>query len=86
MKIMNMIIINGKTIKQNNYEVEDWKSAELLVRSEACWYNIDTTFVVKDMLTNIVSVFKKVVAHNSVTGNCDIVKLKENDCFDYIFI
>jgi hypothetical protein len=85
MKIMNMIIINGKTIKQNNYEVEDWQSAELLVRSESCWYNIDTTFVVKDLLTNIVSVFKKIITTNSTT-DYDIVELKENDCFDYIFI
>lgn len=83
MKIMNMTIINGKTIKQNKYKVEDWKSAEMLVRSEACWFNSNTTFVVKDMLTNVVSVFKKIATNNSVTGYCDIIELKENDYFKY---
>ena len=81
MKTMNVTIINDNTIKQTKYEIEDWKSAEMLVRSEACWYNIDTTFVVKDMLTNIVSVFKKIVTNSSVTGYCDIIELKENDYF-----
>lgn len=80
---MNVTIINDNTIKLTKYEIEDWKSAEMLVRSEACWYSIDTTFVVKDMLTNIVSVFKKIATNNSVTGYCDIIELKENDYFKY---
>ena len=83
MKTMNVTIINDNIIKQTKYEIEDWKSAEMLVRSEACWYNTDTTFVVKDMLTNIVSVFKKIVPNKSISGYCDIIELKENDYFKY---
>lgn len=83
MKMMNVTIINDNTIKQTNYEIEDWKSAEMLVRSQSCWFNSNTTFVVKDMLTNVVSVFKKIATNDSVTGYCDIIELKENDYFKY---
>lgn len=61
------------TVPGRNLTKVETNTAELAVRSQMCWYNEGTLFIVIDE-NNKAEYFRKVKSDNAVSGYVDLVK------------
>ena len=61
------------TVPGRNLTKVEANTAEIAVRTQMCWYNDGTLFVVIDE-TNKAEYFRKVKSDNAVSGYVDLVK------------
>lgn len=85
MKSVVMAVINKGTVKKYKVDTHDKAAAEIVVRSQSYWFGNNTIFIVKDPMTNAISVFKKINTDNAIAGYSEIVELSEKDCLNYLF-
>ena len=85
MKSVVMAVINKGTVKKYKVDTHDKATAETVVRSQSYWFGNNTIFIVKDPMTNAISVFKKINTDNAIAGYSEIVELSEKDCLNYLF-
>ena len=85
MKSVVMAVINKGIVKKYKVDTHDKATAETVVRSQSYWFSNNTIFIVKDPLTNTISVFKKTKTDDEASGYSDIVKISGDDCLEYLF-
>lgn len=85
MKSVVMAVINKGTVKKYKVDTHDKATAETVVRSQSYWFGNNTIFIVKDPMTNIISVFKKIKTDDDISGYSDIIEISGNDCLEYLF-